>query len=179
VTVRILLLCGSLREGSTNAALLRTAAAVAPDGIVAERYGGLAELPPFNPDDDVDPLPAAVVDLRARIADADAVLCCTPEYAGGLPGSFKNLLDWTVGGTETSDKPFAWVNAAGRPDGAIAAHDGLRRVLTYTDARIVDAACVRIPVPRDDVGPDGLLVPAERRARVVACLTALAAAVHV
>ncbi|WP_306796085.1 NAD(P)H-dependent oxidoreductase [Nocardia sp. XZ_19_369] len=26
-----------------------------------------------------------------------SVLFCTPEYAGTLPGSLKNLLDWTVG----------------------------------------------------------------------------------
>ena len=45
------------------------------------------------------PLPAAVEDLRGQIAGRrDALLICTPEYAGALPGSFKNLLDWTVGG---------------------------------------------------------------------------------
>lgn len=43
-------------------------------------------------------------------AAADAVLFCTPEYAGALPGSFKNLLDWTVGGGETYGKPAAWIN---------------------------------------------------------------------
>ncbi len=50
--------------------------------------------------------------LRARLAAADAVLFCTPEYAGALPGSFKNLLEWTVGGEEIYRLPAAWVNAA-------------------------------------------------------------------
>jgi NAD(P)H-dependent FMN reductase len=41
-----------------------------------------------------------VADLRRQIEAADAVVFCTSEYAGALPGSFKNLLDWTVGGGE-------------------------------------------------------------------------------
>jgi NAD(P)H-dependent FMN reductase len=93
----ILLVSGSTREGSSNAAALRTAAAVAPDGVRTELYQGLAGLPAFNPDHDVDPLPAPVGEPRARIDAAHAVLFCAPEYAGTLPGSFKNLLDWTVG----------------------------------------------------------------------------------
>lgn len=63
---------------------------------------GLADVPAFNPDPDPDhdhePLPPPVADLRAHMAAADAVVFCTAEYAGGLPGTFKNLLDWTVGG---------------------------------------------------------------------------------
>lgn len=73
---------------------------VAPDPVTVGGILDLAALPHFNPDDDRDPLPAAVRVLRTAIADVDAVLFCTPEYAGTLPGSFKNLLDWTVGGTE-------------------------------------------------------------------------------
>jgi len=65
----------------------------APPGVEVEVFADCAVLPHFNPDDDHEPLPAAVVGLRAAIADADAVLFCTPEYAGTLPGSLKNLLD--------------------------------------------------------------------------------------
>src|SRR6185312_10092815 len=118
-----------------------------PDSAVF--YEGLGELPHFNPDMDADPLPAEVATLRAAIADADAVLICTPEYAGTLPGSFKNLLDWTVGGTEICDKPTGWINAANpeRGEGAIAT---LRTVLEYTGAAIVKDACVRIAIGDPD-----------------------------
>lgn len=95
----ILLLSGSLRKGSTNEAVLRTVQAVAPSvGVDTAMYEDLVRLPHFNPDADTDPLPAPVAALRAALDRADAVLICTPEYAGTLPGSFKNLLDWTVGG---------------------------------------------------------------------------------
>src|SRR3954453_17642680 len=86
----LLLISGSLRDGSTNTALLRTAQAIDAD---TELFARMGELPHFNPDDDGDDLPAAVVELRAAVGRADAALVCTPEYAGALPGSFKNLLE--------------------------------------------------------------------------------------
>src|SRR3954449_1550581 len=143
---RLLLICGSLRSQSTNSALLRTVASLVHDDVVAGSYEGMGQLPHFNPDDDVDPLPAAVIDLRSRIAAASAVLFSTPEYAGAMPGSFKNLLDWTVGGG-TYDKPVGWINASAM-GGARASHEQLRSVLTYTNTDIVGRACVEIPVPR-------------------------------
>jgi NAD(P)H-dependent FMN reductase len=170
----ILLLSGSLRSASTNESVLRTAQAAAPPGVRTVRYDGLAALPHFNPDDDTDPLPAPVTALRAAIDRATAILICAPEYAGTLPGSFKNLLDWTVGGTEICDKPVAWVNAAapGRGNGADAT---LRTVLMYTGARIVEAACVRIPVDRGTVAADGTVTDAGFRTRLADVLGLLLA----
>jgi NAD(P)H-dependent FMN reductase len=174
--VRILLVSGSLRAGSTNTALLKTAGAVAPEGVVTTFYDGLDSLPHFNPDDDLEgePLPAAAADLRVQLDAADAVLFSTPEYAGALPGSFKNFLDWTVGGG-TYEKPVAWVNASSSPTGAAGAHDSLRTVLRYTGTDIVESACVHIPVPRATIGPDGLIADAAVRERIGAVLIALAA----
>ena len=151
--VTILLISGSTRQGSGNTAALRTAQALAPDGVTAELYEGLAALPAFSPDEDERP-PGPAADLRARIAAAGALLFCTPEYAGTLPGSLKNLLDWTVGGGEMNEKPAAWINVAnpGRGGGATAT---LASVLSYVGADVIDAACRDIPVPRDAVTPDG------------------------
>jgi NAD(P)H-dependent FMN reductase len=148
--VQVLLICGSVRRGSSNEAMLRLVQEVMEEPDRAIFYGGIGELPHFNPDLDAEPLPAAVVELRSAIDDADAVLICTPEYAGTLPGSFKNLLDWTVGGTEICDKPTGWINAAnpGRGEGAIAT---LRTVLQYTGAAIVEDACVRLALADPDV----------------------------
>jgi NAD(P)H-dependent FMN reductase len=96
-TVRVLLVSGSLRGRSTNTAALRTAAVAVLPGLEAVLYEGMGSLPHFNPDDDHQPLTGVVFDLRSRIRAADAVVFSTPEYAGALPGSFKNLLDWTIG----------------------------------------------------------------------------------
>ena len=173
---RLMLICGSMRSGSTNEALLRTVASLLPDDVVADLYDGMGLLPHFNPDDDHDPLPARVADLRHRIATANAVLFSTPEYAGAMPGSLKNLLDWTVGGVEVSDKPAAWINISTAPAGATDTHESLSTVLRYTGAKLVEAACVRIPVHRDAVGLDGLIADPEIRIRTKAAITTLLAA---
>jgi NAD(P)H-dependent FMN reductase len=154
--------------------VLRTALSVAPKDFACRLYGGLGSLPHFNPDDDWDPLPPPVVDLRASIAAADAVLFCTPEYAGALPGSFKNLLDWTVGGGEMYGKRVAWINASGLPTGAADAHASLRKVLGYLSTEIVEDACVHILVPRQAVGDDGLIADPQLRARIADVLATLA-----
>jgi NAD(P)H-dependent FMN reductase len=170
----VLLLTGSLRPGSTNEAVLRTAQDAAPAEVRTVRYDGLATLPHFNPDDDTDPLPASVARLRAAIDEAAGILICTPEYAGTLPGSFKNLLDWTVGGIEIVGKPAAWVNAAAEGRGQGAA-DTLRSVLGYTGADIVERACLRIPVARGMIGADGLIADPAVRAQLSDVLGLLAA----
>jgi chromate reductase, NAD(P)H dehydrogenase (quinone) len=176
--MRVLLVSGSLRAGSTNTAVLRTAQAVAPDGIETRLYEDMASLPHFNPDDDAEgaPVHPAVARLRAAIGEADAVLLSTPEYAGALPGSFKNLLEWTVGDGGTYDKRVAWINASGpaAPTGAADAHDSLRKVLRYVHANVVEAACARIPVERSAIGDDGLIADPAIREQIVGVLTALA-----
>lgn len=177
-TTRVLLISGSLRSGSTNTALLRTAMTVAPDGIIVELYDGMGALPHFNPDGDREgeSVDAAVAELRAAIGASDALLFCTPEYAGALPGSFKNLLEWTVGDGGTYDKPVAWINASGpaAPSGGEDAHDSLCKVLGYVGADIVEAACARIETTRDAIGSDGTFGNPAMRGHVRRILTALA-----
>ena len=170
--VRLLFLCGSLRGASTNMALLRTALGLLPANTVATLFTGMGDLPHFNPDDDHNPLPAAVVELRDALRAADALLICTPEYAGGLPGSFKNLLDWTVGGTEI-ERPVGWVNVSTAPTGARSAHESLRAVLGYTGAHIVDAACRNTPVRRDMLDTSGEITDPSVRAEVADTLVEL------
>jgi NAD(P)H-dependent FMN reductase len=140
--------------------------------MAAELYDGLTELPAFSPDQDDRP-PGPAAGLRARIAAADALLFCTPEYAGTLPGSLKNLLDWTVGGGEIYGKPVGWINVAvgGRGTGA---QEHLAMVLRYVGAVAVPGACVHVPVPREAVGPDGTITDPQIRAALGAALTALA-----
>jgi NAD(P)H-dependent FMN reductase len=171
---RVLVISGSTRHGSTNTALCRTGA-VASDGVTVDCWPSVAILPHFNPDDDQDPLPEPVVAVRRAVASADAVLFCTPEYAGTLPGSFKNLLDWMVGGTELTDKPVAWVNVNVDPDRGRGAHAHLATVLGYVQARIIDTACRHVPVSREQVGPDGLIADAEVRDHIAQTIHALLA----
>lgn len=154
---RGLLISGSLREGSTNTAVLRTVRAVAPRGVELTLYEGLSSLPHFNPDvEATHPLPMPVVELRATLAAADAVLFCTPEYAGALPGSLKNLLDWCVG-EGLYGKRAGYLNVAAPLGRAEGAHAELRTVLGYVTAELIPEACLSLPVRRDQIGDDGLV----------------------
>jgi chromate reductase len=169
---QVVLISGSTRPGSTNTATLRTAAGLEVPGVTAVLWERLVDVPAFVPDDDADP-PPVVVELRALLASADAVVLCTPEYAGSLPGSLKNVLDWLVGSGELYGKPVAWITVAhpGRGEGARAT---LATVLGYEGAEIVERACVRIPVGRDLVDPDGTIHDLETRTLLAAQLTAVA-----
>src|SRR5262245_4488015 len=174
---RVLLISGSLRRMSTNTAALRTAMAVAPDGVEALLYDGMRALPHFDPDLDVDPLPPAAAALRGAVRNADALLFSTPEYDGALPGSFKNVLDWTIGDDQPGsiyEKPVGWINAS--PRGAVNAHESLRLVLGYAHATIVEAACVDVPLQHADISADGLVGDAAAHQRIASALAELAAA---
>jgi chromate reductase, NAD(P)H dehydrogenase (quinone) len=174
---RVLLVSGSLRESSTNSAALRTALRGAPKAVRATLYEGMASLPAFNPDLDGDPLPPAAAELRHQIRTSDALLFSTPEYAGDLPGSFKNLLDWTVGDAQPGSiytKPVAWVNVAAR--GAPYTHESLRRVLGYVGAAIIEPACIALPVTSDMVTEDRLVADHDVQRRLSETLEILVGA---
>ena len=145
--MRILAVSGSLRAGSYNTGLARAAAEVAPDGVDVELYDRLGELPPF--DADLEGMePESVVDLRERIAKADAVLFVTPEYNGSIPGPLKNAIDWASrprGEAALLNKTVAVAGASTGRYGAFSAQQDLRRVLGIAGARVV---CPELPVAR-------------------------------
>ncbi len=122
----ILGLSGSLRAGSTNTALLRVAAAVAPPPVVLRVWEGLAGIPPFSPDQEGDLTPPAVLAFAEAVGRADGIVVACPEYVHALPGAFKNALDWLVSRDELIGKPIALLHASHRGDDVLA---DLRRVL--------------------------------------------------
>jgi NAD(P)H-dependent FMN reductase len=91
---RILGISGSLRKGSYNTALLRAAAALAPDGVVIE-VAGIGGIPVYDGDLEAESgIPEAVRALKERVVAADGLLLVTPEYNNSVPGAFKNAIDW-------------------------------------------------------------------------------------
>jgi NAD(P)H-dependent FMN reductase len=170
--VRVLAISGSLRTGSSNAALLRAAQRLAPPGMTVELYGRLGDLPHFNPDLDVDPAPEPVRDLRARIAAAHCLLLSSPEYAHGVPGVLKNALDWLVSALETIDKPIALLNAS--PSSGQHAHAQLVEILTTMNTRIVGEASRPLPFLRARLGDGKELVDPDALAALRTSLEVLA-----
>jgi NAD(P)H-dependent FMN reductase/GNAT superfamily N-acetyltransferase len=166
--VRFSLVPGSTRPGSSNVAVLRTIASLVP---TARLYEGLAGLPALVPGDDGG---GAVAALRDHLAWADVVVFCTPEYAGSLPGSLKNLLDWTVGTADLHRKPVAWINVAAPGRGDLASAD-LARVLGYVDAQVLEPGGLRLPAPSASV-TDGTVSDPTYRRELLDAMHALGAA---
>ena len=138
--VRLLAISGSLRLASSNTSLLQAAELLAPAGTSIAHYREIGRLPHFNPDLDGH-IPDIVVALRAQIEEADGLLIACPEYARGIPGSFKNMLDWLVGSLSFPGKPVALFNASPR---ASAAQAALRLVLETMSARVVNDASITV-----------------------------------
>ncbi|MBA2675902.1 NADPH-dependent FMN reductase [Ramlibacter sp.] len=138
--MNVLAISGSLRAASINSAFCRVAARLAPPPLQVTVFGGLGELPLFNPDLEADP-PAPVQAFRAQVAQAQALLIASPEYAHGISGVLKNALDWLVSFEPTVGKPIALVNTSPR---AHHADDALREVLRTMSADIVDQASIPI-----------------------------------
>ncbi|MDF1854016.1 NADPH-dependent FMN reductase [Pseudooceanicola sp.] len=111
--MRILGLCGSLRAESSNMALLRGLAEVAPMGMDL-RLRTPAGLPLFSPDLEGPPAAQAVEAFAAEVGAADGMVIACPEYVHALPGAFKNALDWLVSRDEIIGKPIALLHATHR-----------------------------------------------------------------
>ena len=140
-SMMILAISGSLRRSSINSAVLRAAAATAArDGLAIAVDEFVRKLPHFDPDLEAEP-PEAVLRFRARCEGAAGVLLAVPEYAFGIPGAFKNALDWTVGIGSLYRKPMGVLNVAPPGRGA-QVREALGLVLTALDA---DVAYVSIP----------------------------------
>jgi chromate reductase len=175
--MRILAVSGSLRAGSYNTALARAAAELAPAGVEVELYEGLGSLPHYDADVDGEETPAAVEDLRRRIAAADALLVVTPEYNGSVPGVLKNAIDWASRpreGAALQGKTVAIAGATTGNYGAIWAQQDLRKVLGIAGARVTAG---ELPVARAQHAFDESLrlVDGTVRERLEAHLVALAA----
>ena len=176
VPISILAISGSVRAESSNAAVLRAAAKLAPGGMNFTFYEGLDALPHFNPDLDgegAEPLPT-VAALRAVVGAADGFVVSCPEYAHGVPGSVKNALDWLVSSGEQIGKPLILLNAS--PNSGQYAQAALLEILKVMSTDVLEEASLIKPFLRAKPGPDGELAP-EDAALVRASMAALAEAV--
>jgi chromate reductase len=173
--MRVLGISGSLRRDSHNTKLLRAASDLLPPSAQLEIFDGLADIPPYNEDEDVDPAPAAVQRLREAIAGADAVLIATPEYNASIPGHLKNALDWAsrpFPDNAFRGKPVAVIGASTSMFGAVWAQAELRKVLGAIGARVIDR---ELPISTAEEAFDAQfqLVDDEHRGRLVGILEEL------
>ena len=132
----VLVICGSLRKGSYNAALARTLPALTPAGLALRFAPSFANFPIYNADiQAASGFPAEVNAWADAIRGADALIIVSPEYNWSIPGGLKNAIDWVSRMKEQpfKDKPVAFQSAAGGILGGSRARYHLRQSLTSVD----------------------------------------------
>ena len=136
---QILGLSGSLRKGSFNAGLLRAARDLAPEGTEIQ-IGSILDVPLYNADEEAaHGLPASVQRLQAQLQAADGLLLVTPEYNNGIPGVFKNAIDWMSRGPGLAyfvGKPVALLGASPGGLGTVLAQNDWLPVLRTLKAEL-------------------------------------------
>ena len=133
----VLVICGSLRKGSYNAALARTLPALAPAGLSLRFAQSFAGFPLYDADiQTASGFPSQVNAWAEAIRGADALIIVSPEYNWSIPGGLKNAIDSVSRMKEQpfKDKPVALQSAAGGILGGSRAQYHLRQCLTSVDA---------------------------------------------
>ena len=133
----VLVICGSLRKGSYNAALARTLPALAPSGMKLRDAPSFERFPLYNFDiQEATGFPPEVTAWADAIRRADGLIIVSPEYNWSIPGGLKNAIDWVsrMKDQPFKDKPVALQSAAGGILGGSRMQYHLRQSLTSIDA---------------------------------------------
>jgi chromate reductase len=133
----VLVICGSLRKGSYNAALTRTLPALAPGGMRLRDAPSFESFPLYNFDiQNETGFPREVNVWADAIRRADGLIIVSPEYNWSIPGGLKNAIDWVsrMKDQPFKDKPVALQSAAGGILGGSRMQYHLRQSLTSIDA---------------------------------------------
>jgi chromate reductase, NAD(P)H dehydrogenase (quinone) len=139
--IQLLGISGSLRKGSYNTSLLHAALHLLPEGVTMETFN-IGELPLYNADLDMPAAaqrPAVVQQFRDKVAKADGLVICSPEYNYGIPGGLKNAIDWASRGKDSPliKKPVAIMGATISLWGTVRMQLDFHHIFLYLDMRPV------------------------------------------
>lgn len=170
-SIRILGIAGSLRKGSYNRAALRSAQKLLPQDATLEIFE-LDGIPAYNQDEETNP-PRRVVELKAKIREAAAILIATPEYNYSVPGVLKNALDWAsrpYGDNAWNGKPVAIMGASIGVFGTARAQYHLRQMFVFLNMYAVNQPEVMIGSAQHRFDEQGNLTDEQSQELIAALL---------
>ena len=135
---KIAIIVGSLREGSLNRRVARSICALKNDNLDCSMVE-IGDLPLYNQDLDANP-PEQWVRFRHKVAEADGVLFCSPEYNRGIPGVLKNAIDIgsrPYGQSVFDKKPAAIVTASPGSIGGFGANHQIRQACVFLNMPVM------------------------------------------
>ena len=167
---------GSLRAGSYNRALLRSAIETAPEGMTIEIVD-IAAIPLYDADLEAVGMPEPVAALKRAIAAADGLLIATPEYNHGVPGVTKNAIDWASRPPRESPldrKPVGIVGASPGMVGTARGQSQLRQAFEFTNSYCMPQPQVLVAHAHEKFDADGRLIDEKTREHLAKFLIAFA-----
>lgn len=167
---------GSLRKGSYNKALLRSAEELLPPNVRLDVFD-LEGIPPYNQDLEQQPT-QQVKNFKAGIRAADALLIATPEYNYSMPGVLKNAIDWGSrphGDNVFDDKPVAIMGASLGMIGTARAQYHLRQSCVFLNMHPLNKPEIMVPFVRDKIDVQGKLADEPTRVKIRELLESLVA----
>jgi NAD(P)H-dependent FMN reductase len=165
---RILGISGSLRAQSFNTTLLHAARALAEPGVTIE-VATLHGIPLYDGDVEArEGLPAVAAELKERVVASDGVLLVTPEYNNGIPGVFKNAIDWLSRPAADiprvfHDRPFALIGASPGGFGTILSQNAWLPVLRTLGTRFWSGGRLMLSRASQAFDQDGAIKDAATR----------------
>ncbi|MBK9214831.1 MAG: NAD(P)H-dependent oxidoreductase [Chloracidobacterium sp.] len=172
--VRVLGISGSLRAASYNTGALKAAIELCPDDAEVE-ICSIDGFSGFNQDED-NPPPKNVLEFKAKIRAADAILFASPEYNYSIPGVLKNAIDW-------ASRPYTDNAWDGKPAAIMGCSIGgiatarmqyhLRQVMVFLDMHPLNKPEVMIGHAADKFDADGRLTDEKTREHIRKMLVAL------
>lgn len=156
--ISIVAMSGSLRKGSYNTALLKTAVGLVPEGAWIDVIE-IRDLPLFDADLETD-MPKVVIDFKAKIKNADGILFVTPEYNYSIPGGLKNAIDWAsrpYGDNSFDGKPVAIMSASPGMLGGSRAQYHLRQIFVFLNMHALNQPEVMVPFADTKFDEHGVL----------------------
>lgn len=150
-SIRILSVCGSLREKSYNAWLARASRELAPSSMTIVESPSIGAFPFYNADEQTKGFPAIVESFGAAIREADGVLIVSPEYNYSIPGVLKNAIDWLsrLPNQPFKDKAIALQSASTGMLGGVRAQHHLRQCFVFLESRVFNRPEVIVPGAKD------------------------------
>ena len=157
--LKIIGFAGSLRKGSYNRSLLRSAGQLLPQDTILEIFD-LSDIPPFNQDLEAN-MPAKVNEFKSKIRESDALLIATPEYNYSVPGVLKNAIDYAsrpYGDNPFDDKPVAIMSASVGMLGGARAQYHLRQMFVFLNMHTINAPEVIVTSASNKFDAEGNLL---------------------
>lgn len=144
---RILAFSGSLREGSHNKRVLKTAIKGAEKAGAEVTYIDLRDypLPVYNQDDEErDGFHENARKLQGLMVQHDGFLIASPEHNGSVPAALKNVIDWTSRKGDTYERSAVFagkfaaiISASPGSLGGVRSLSHLRGVLTSVGVHVL------------------------------------------